>query len=81
MADRTNDSSPSDPTQNQRRASGGDDEQALERSLERKTEDLAGDIEENRNLTGSTTYETLSEQRDLDVEERAPDQTRNRNRS
>src|SRR5438105_15825099 len=50
-------------------AQGGkaDDQQALDQALQRKTEDLAGDIETNRNLSGSTTYETLSEQGDLDV--------------
>ena len=46
---------------------GGDDRQALDEALKRRNEDLAGDIETNRNLTGSTTYETLSEQGDLDV--------------
>jgi hypothetical protein len=46
---------------------GGDDRQALDQALRRKNEDLAGDIETNRNLSGSTTYETLSEQGDLDV--------------
>jgi hypothetical protein len=45
----------------------GNDQDGLDRALERRNEDLAGDIEENRNLSGSTTYETLSEQGDLDV--------------
>lgn len=40
----------------------GDDQQAYEQALQRPTEDLAGDMEENRNLTGSTTYQTLPEQ-------------------
>src|SRR5215217_795663 len=38
-----------------------DDEQELERALERPRIDLEGDTEENRNLSGSTTYETLPE--------------------
>ena len=40
----------------------GDSQEDLDRALERQTEDLAGDMETNRNLTGSTTYETLPEQ-------------------
>jgi hypothetical protein len=40
------------------------DEQGLERALERTREDLPGDMEENRNLTGSTTWETLSEEQE-----------------
>lgn len=40
----------------------GDNERDLERALEKKREDLPGDIEENRNLTGSTTWETLDEE-------------------
>ena len=51
----------------QRQGGSGDDQQALDQALQRKNEDLAGDIETNRNLSGSTTYETLSEQGDLDV--------------
>src|SRR4051794_12985328 len=50
-------------------ASGADDQDALDRSLQRRNEDLAGDLESNRNLSGSTTYETLREQGDLDVRE------------
>ena len=56
-----------------RRAQGGqqrgegNDQDGLDRALQRRNEDLAGDIEENRNLSGSTTYETLSEEGDLDV--------------
>src|SRR4051794_17285732 len=50
-------------------ASGSDDQSALDRSLQRSNEDLAGDLETNRNLSGSTTYETLREQGDLDVRE------------
>jgi hypothetical protein len=45
----------------------GDDQAGLDRALQRSNEDLAGDLETNRNLTGSTTYETLHEQGDLDV--------------
>lgn len=43
-----------------------DDEQRdLDRALEKeKREDLLGDMEENRNLTGSTTWETLGEETD-----------------
>jgi len=40
----------------------GDSEEELERALDRGPRpDLLGDIEENRNLSGSTTYETLPE--------------------
>ena len=40
----------------------GDSEEDLERALDRGPRpDLLGDIEENRNLSGSTTYETLPE--------------------
>jgi hypothetical protein len=40
----------------------GDDQRDLYRALEKqKREDLVGDMEENRNLTGSTTWETLGE--------------------
>jgi len=40
----------------------GDSEADLERALDRGPRpDLLGDIEENRNLSGSTTYETLPE--------------------
>ena len=46
---------------------GGDSEDDLQRALERRTEDLAGDLETNRNMSGSSTYETLSEEKDLDV--------------
>jgi hypothetical protein len=46
---------------------GGDSEEELQRALERRTEDLAGDLETNRNMSGSSTYETLSEEGDLDV--------------
>lgn len=45
----------------------GQDRDALDQALQRRNEDLAGDIETNRNLTGSSTYETLHEQGDLDV--------------
>ncbi len=67
MADRTNDRDASDRNRGGS-GNGGDDEEALQRALERRNEDLAGDIEENRNLSGSTTYETLREQGDLDVD-------------
>jgi hypothetical protein len=40
----------------------GDDSAAYERALQREKKDLLGDIEEDRNLTGSTTYETLEEE-------------------
>ena len=40
----------------------GDSEADLERALDRGPRpDLLGDIEENRNLSGSTTYENLPE--------------------
>ena len=40
----------------------GDDPRDLERALEKQQrEDLLGDMEENRNLTGSTTWETLGD--------------------
>ena len=40
-----------------------DQQQELERALEKeKRDDLQGDTEENRNLTGSTTWETLEEE-------------------
>ena len=44
-----------------------DSEDDLQRALERRTEDLAGDLETNRNMSGSSTYETLHDQKDLDV--------------
>jgi hypothetical protein len=44
----------------------GDDREAYERALQRENQDLVGDIEQDRNLTGSTTYETLSDQSDED---------------
>ena len=40
----------------------GDSQEDLDRALQRQKEDLAGDIETDRNLTGSTTYETLPDQ-------------------
>ena len=57
---------------NDERARGGqggtdDSEEDLQRALERRTEDLAGDLETNRNMTGSSTYETLHDSKDLDV--------------
>ena len=39
----------------------GDSQEALDRALERQSEDLLGDMEQDRNLSGSTTYETLPE--------------------
>ena len=40
----------------------GDSQSDVDRALEQqKREDLVGDIEENRNLTGSTTWETVGE--------------------
>lgn len=46
-----------------------DEQQDLEEALrQEKREDLLGDMEENRNLTGSTTWENVGEERD-DVKE------------
>jgi len=53
----------------------GNDQAELDRALQRRNEDLAGDIETNRNLSGSTTYETLHEQGDLDVASGRDDQS------
>jgi hypothetical protein len=40
----------------------GDDQRDLERALEKQQrEDLLGDMEENRNVTGSSTWETLGD--------------------
>jgi hypothetical protein len=40
-----------------------DDQKALDRALEKqKPDNLVGDMEENRNLSGSTTWETLGEE-------------------
>ena len=45
-----------------KKAKKGDTQQDVDRALEQvKREDLLGDTEENRNLTGSTTWETVSE--------------------
>jgi hypothetical protein len=38
------------------------DEQDLDESLERQQLDLPGDMEENRNLSGSSTWENLEEE-------------------
>jgi hypothetical protein len=40
-----------------------DERQELDRALEKRQqrEDLLGDIEENRNVSGSSTWETLSD--------------------
>jgi hypothetical protein len=42
---------------------GKDERQELERALQQrqKREDLLGDMEENRNVSGSSTWETLSD--------------------
>jgi hypothetical protein len=40
----------------------GDDPQAYEQALKRTTKDLPGDTEQNRNLSGSTTYQTLTDE-------------------
>ncbi|HEY9448886.1 MAG TPA: hypothetical protein VIQ60_04000 [Gemmatimonadaceae bacterium] len=41
---------------------GSDAQGDVDRALQQqKREDLVGDMEENRNLTGSTTWETVSE--------------------
>ena len=47
---------------NEDRQQQGDSQEDLDRALQRQQEDLAGDIETDRNLTGSTTYETLPDQ-------------------
>ncbi|MEJ7811553.1 MAG: hypothetical protein WKG32_14165 [Gemmatimonadaceae bacterium] len=56
MADRKDDTGNRD----QKAGDSGDETEELERKLSRAREDLPGDMEENRNLTGSTTWETLS---------------------
>jgi hypothetical protein len=39
-----------------------DEQQALDRALDRgQREDMLGDMEENRNVSGSTTWETLGD--------------------
>jgi hypothetical protein len=44
------------------RSERSDEQRALDRALERQDrEDLPGDMEENRNLSGSSTWETLSD--------------------
>ena len=40
----------------------GDDSAAYERALQREPQDLVGDMEQDRNLSGSTTFETLEDQ-------------------
>lgn len=48
-----------------------DQQEELERALDKgPREDLIGDMEENRNLTGSTTWETLDEDEDEKGEQR-----------
>ena len=44
----------------------GDSQEDLDRALQRQQEDLAGDMETNRSLTGSTTFETLPDQEEED---------------
>jgi hypothetical protein len=45
-----------------RKKKQADSQSDLDRALEQeKPEDLVGDMEENRNLTGSTTWETVDE--------------------
>ena len=39
-----------------------DEQDDLERALQREPIDLPGDMEEDRNLSGSSTYETLAEE-------------------
>ena len=67
--------------QDARNAQSGqqDDQAGLDRALQRGNDDLTGDIESNRNLSGSTTYETLSEAGDLDVA--SGDENRDRSRT
>ncbi|HEX7123080.1 MAG TPA: hypothetical protein VF178_11965 [Gemmatimonadaceae bacterium] len=45
-----------------------DDEEAYERALQREPVDLPGDMEEDRNLSGSSTYETLFEEEEEEEE-------------
>ena len=50
---------------NERRPSpgeGGSEDERLQRALQREREDLPGQMEENRNVDGSTTWETLHEE-------------------
>lgn len=56
MADR-------DSNRDQRSARGGrgDSERELEEALERESKDLQGQVEENRNVSGSTTWQTLTD--------------------
>jgi hypothetical protein len=45
-----------------RKKKHGDTQNDVDRALrQQKREDLVGDMEENRNLTGSTTWETVDE--------------------
>ena len=67
MADR-NDRTDEDAQSGDRGDQSGDDRSRLDRALERDRDQLAGDIDSNRNLSGSTTYDTLNEQGDLDVD-------------
>jgi hypothetical protein len=56
-----------------------DEQEELEQALRHEhREDLLGQIEENVNLTGSTTWETLGDNRDAEEE---PDAERQRERA
>lgn len=51
----------------------GQEEQEEQQALERdEREGLVGDTEENRNLSGSTTWETLPDQGPQDDEDEEP---------
>ena len=56
----------SDQQQNQAQgaqgAQGRDDAEALQQALRRQPEGIIGQTGENRNVDGSTTYETLPDQ-------------------
>jgi hypothetical protein len=53
---------------NDDREQQGDDSEAYERALQRENQDLLGDMEQDRNLSGSSTYETLPDQEEEDDE-------------
>lgn len=57
MADRDN-----DRDRDAARSDRSDTERDLDRALQRETKDLQGDAEDNRNLSGSTTWQTLTEE-------------------
>ena len=48
-----------------------DEQDDLERALQREPIDLPGDMEEDRNLSGSSTYETLAEEAEAEGSEDA----------